>query len=120
MAADAGWTVSDYERVQGDYPIRTYLDSLEGRNANDAAALLRQLRARGNQMREPQSKKVEGTDDLFELRGHQVRIFYMFRPGRQIVLLDGVIKKRDRIDSADLKRALMYQQDVKRRGPRAR
>lgn len=43
----------------------------------------------------------------------------MFRPGREIVLLDGVIKKQDRISKADLKRVLQYQRDVEHRGPRA-
>jgi hypothetical protein len=113
------WTITEYERGRAEFPIRTFLASLEGRNANEAAALLAQLAARGNQLREPRSKVIEGQRNLFELRGHQVRIFYMFRPGREIVLLDGVIKKQDRISKADLKRVLQYQRDVEHRGPRA-
>jgi hypothetical protein len=55
-----------------------------------------------------------------ELRsGHQVRIFYCFQPGRLIVLLDGIVKKQDRIPPADLARVLGYQREVERRGPRA-
>jgi hypothetical protein len=33
---------------------------------------------------------------LFELRGEQVRLFYMFLPNRVAVLLDGEIKNRTR------------------------
>jgi hypothetical protein len=41
------------------------------------------------------------------------------RPGRQIVLLDGIVKKQDRIPRADLERVLGYKRDVEQRGPRA-
>lgn len=111
------WVVQDFERLRGDFPIRTFLGSLDGRNANDAAALLILLKARGNQLREPRSKFV--ADNLFELRGHQIRMFYMFQPGRQIVLLEGVIKKQDKLEPEDVKRVKQYQQEVDRRGPRA-
>lgn len=110
------WTVSDFERPAGVFPIRTFLAALQGRDANEAAALLLQLRARGNELRAPRSKFV--ADNLFELRGHQVRIFYMFLPGRQIVLLDGVIKKRAKLLADDVQRMQRYQQEVHRRGPR--
>lgn len=53
------------------------------------------------------------------MRGHQIRMFYMFQPGRQIILLDGVIKKQDKLDAADVKRVKQYRQEVDRRGPRA-
>lgn len=58
-------------------------------------------------------------DNLFELRGHQVRIFYMFLPGRVIVMLDGIVKKQDEIPRQDLERIRHYRQEVLRRGPRA-
>lgn len=69
------WTLVDFERTKGNFPIRTFLAGLVNRNANEATALLLQLAARGNELREPRSKKVEGTKDLFEMRGHQVRMF---------------------------------------------
>jgi hypothetical protein len=116
----SGWTVVDFERMRGDFPIRTFLATLEGRNKAESAALIQQVAARGNQLREPRSKKVEGTERLFELRsGHQLRIFYCFQPGRGIVLLDGIVKKQDRIPAGDLARVLGYLRDVERRGPRA-
>jgi hypothetical protein len=49
---------------------------------------------------------------LFELRGHQVRIFYMFLPGRRVVLLDGMIKKQDEIPPEVLKRVRGYRAAV--------
>ena len=118
-APAVGWTVEPYERTRSDRPVVTFLESLDGRHAREAAARIAALTMRGNQMRGPDSKAVEGQRNLFELRGHQVRIFYMFLPGRRIVLLDGMIKKQDRIPERDLARVLAYQADVDRRGPRA-
>lgn len=43
----------------------------------------------------------------------------MFLPGRRIVLLDGIIKKQDRIPRQDLERVKAYQADMLRRGVRA-
>ena len=40
----------------------------------------------------PDSKGLGG--GLFELRGGEVRIFYTFRPGQRIILLDTMLKKR--------------------------
>jgi hypothetical protein len=114
-----GWTVEDFERVRGEFPIRTFLGSLDGRNAREAAALVLKLGARGNQMRPPDSEPVTGQRNLFELRGHQVRIFYCFLPGRVIVLVDGIVKKQDRIPTADRDRMVRYRDEAERRGPRA-
>lgn len=112
------WTVTDYEQTPGQIPIRTFLEGLEGRHANEAAAALPLLKEHGNQLRPPRSRKID--DNLFELRGtHQVRIFYMFLPGRVIVLLDGIVKKRNDIPKQDLERIRRYRQEVERRGPRA-
>lgn len=115
--APRGWEVDEYELGRGEVPIRTFLATLDGRNANQAAALLLKLAALGNQLRPPDSRQV--AENLFELRGHQVRIFYMFLPGRRIVLLDGIIKKQDRIPRQDLDRVRAYQVEVLRRSPRA-
>ena len=55
-------------------------------------------------------------EGLFELRGKQIRIFYMFLPNRVAVLLDGEIKKRDDIPAKTLARVRGYQREVVRRG----
>jgi len=71
----------------------------------------------GNQLRPPRSEPLG--DGLFELRGHQVRIFYGFRPGRRIVLLDGMVKKRDKIPTRVLERVRGYQQEVRTKDAKA-
>ena len=70
---------------------KLFKELTDPRDHADAAALLEWLRIRGNQLREPQSKSLG--EGLFELRGKQVRIFYVFRPGRRAVVLGGIVKK---------------------------
>jgi hypothetical protein len=53
---------------------------------------------------------------LFELRGKQVRLFYVFVPGRLIVLLDGEVKKRNDIPPRTLARIRGLQAEVARCG----
>jgi hypothetical protein len=57
---------------------------------------------------------------LFELRGKQVRLFYVFLPGRVAVLLDGEIKKRKDIPPAVLKRMHQLRKEVEGRGQAGR
>ncbi len=103
-------TILDYTSDTGHCPIGDFRASLMGRHREDMIALLARLREHGAALRPPTSKLVE--TGLFELRGHQVRIFYIFLPGRRIVLLDGVIKKQDEIPRDVLKRVRRYRREV--------
>ncbi|HXQ30003.1 MAG TPA: type II toxin-antitoxin system RelE/ParE family toxin [Gemmatimonadales bacterium] len=104
------WTIEEYALPGREKPILTFLLGLVQRDKRDAIALLQLIQERGNQIRPPHSKLVE--TGLFELRGQQIRIFYMFLPGRRIVLLDGIVKKQDRIPQEVLKRVRGYRQAV--------
>ena len=87
----AGWLIEEHRTRVRDF-IRALKDD---RAFKEARALIDLLAARGNQLSPPRSKPLGG--GLFEMRGRQVRIFYTFRPGRRIVLLDAMVKKRDDI-----------------------
>ena len=120
MADGAMWTVEWYAVRGGRVPLRIYLDGLPEADKKRAFALLTLLEARGNQLREPHSKVVE--PGLMELRGgggSQVRMFYMFRPSRRIVVLDGILKKRDAIPRDGLDRMRAYRRDVEGREQKA-
>ncbi len=111
-ASTSSWLIEDYRTSAGISPIRAFLAGLDGRALARAAALLRLLAQRGNQLRLPASRSLGG--GLFELRDVPtgLRLFYMFSDGRRIVLLDGIIKKRDDVPGATLKRLRGLQQDV--------
>jgi hypothetical protein len=93
--AESGWRIEMYRTATGEIPVQTFLANLTQPHHDEAVALLALLREQGNLLRRPQSGVIR--TGIFELRGHQVRIAYVFRPGRRIVLLDGVVKKRDRL-----------------------
>jgi hypothetical protein len=112
------WTVDAYETDQGEKPAWSFMKNLEGRDQAEAIALVKLLEEKGNLLRRPQSGQLG--DGLFELRGNQVRLFYMFLPGKTAVLLDGEIKKRNDIPVDVLKRMHGLRKAVERRGQAAR
>ena len=104
------WTIERPRTPAGRVPIVEFLNGLDDeRAAKDAAVLIRPLRELGNTIRPPRSQLVG--DGLYELRGHQVRVFDVFRPGRRAVPLDGDIKKRDKIPPRVLERMRQYRRE---------
>ena len=68
------------------------MQSLEGRNQAEAIALVKLLEERRNSLRRPQSAALG--EGLFELRGKEIRIFYMFLAGRLGYQKDVLRRKR--------------------------
>src|ERR1700682_5006322 len=106
------WNLAFYQTPRGGRPAAAFVEQLAGPPRAEVAALLAALRERGNLLRPPHSKALG--DGLFEARSvkHAVRVFYMFLPGQQIVLLDGIVKKRDDIPAAVLRRIRLLQSEV--------
>ncbi len=107
------WALDEYATEQGESLIRNFLSGLEVSDRVEAFALIQLVRERGNLLRLPHSKALGS--GLHELRGKQVRIFYVFQPGRKIILIDGMLKKRDDIPSAELKRLRKIQEVLNER-----
>ena len=120
MAAPGKWTVEWYTTPAGERPMKVFLEDLEGDDENlaNALSLLELLESRGNTLRPPRSESLGG--GLFELRAHPrpVRIFYAFKPGRRIVVLDGMVKKKAKIPGDVLNRVRAYQRDLESNIPR--
>lgn len=111
MASGTGWTVEWYRTARGEALAQTFLASLDGPLKDEAAALLVLAEARGHALREPHSKSLG--DGLFELRGRRgVRLFYTFRAGQRIIVLDGVVKKRRDVPAEVVARVRGYQRAV--------
>lgn len=114
MTGSTRWAIEEYRTATGESPIRVFLDSLEKRDLADALALIKLAEARGNELRGPHSKALGA--GLYELRGKQVRIFYMFGPARHVItLLSGIIKKQDRIPASALAQARGFKADLEAR-----
>jgi phage-related protein len=106
------WSLAFYQTPRGERPAADFVEHLPESSRADVAALLLALRERGNLLRPPHSTALG--EGLFELRSvkHAIRVFYVFLPGRQIVLLDGIVKKRDDIPAAVLRRIRLMQRAV--------
>ncbi|MEO8585035.1 MAG: type II toxin-antitoxin system RelE/ParE family toxin [Acidobacteriota bacterium] len=111
--ATSAWVIDVFRTEQGEALVWGFIAGLTGRDRQEAVALVKLLEEQGNALRRPQSGILG--DGLFELRGKQIRIFYIFLPGRRIVLLDGEIKKRNDIPPKTLKRMRGYRDAVLRR-----
>lgn len=112
------WHIAEYRTAAGETPVRVFIAGLPPDAKAEAIALIKLAEALGNKLREPQSKALGG--GLFELRRNQVRLFYMFEPGQVIRLLDGMVKKQDRIPADVLARARSYQKDARERFKKAK
>jgi hypothetical protein len=112
------WTIDAYATEKGERPVQAFIAGLEGRNQSEAIALVKLLEEKGNALRRPHSGALG--EGLFELRGKEVRIFYMFLPNRVAVLLDGEVKKQDAIPAKTLERVRGYQKEVVARSQKAK
>lgn len=86
----------DFYRTENEKcPIVDFLDSLPNKLGAKAIRDLDVLSEKGNALREPYSKPIEG--GIFELRisasRDEARIFYFFLIESKIILTNGFIKK---------------------------
>ncbi len=116
------YQVRFYRTEEGEKPVAEFLESLRGKN--DAlhklvTAGLRKLKNRDNHG-PPLTAPVHGSLGIIELRvGHTdiARVFFFFRPGREIVCTNGYVKKSQKLDPDDIARAERYKVDWERRSP---
>ena len=107
------WTVHALKTSRGT-TLTEFLDGLSGDAAAETEALVEMLEEHGNQLRLPISKPLGA--GLFEARGltTKVRLFFVFAPGRRIVVLDGYVKKRATIPAPVMVRLRKLQNDVEK------
>ena len=106
------WTVHSLNLTKGTR-LDAFLDGLSDDAAAEAQALVEMLEKFGNNLRPPTSMPLR--KGLFEARGLTgVRLFYLFAPGRRIIVLDGYVKKRTRIPTNIMTRIRNLQKDAER------
>jgi phage-related protein len=106
-----------YTLDDGIKPVEVFLDSLNGKLRAKTVQELFLLEEKGNQLREPYSRHIEG--GIFELRIKQssniARVFYFFYVGRRIIATHGFVKKTQKTPRVEIDRALKYKDDFHRR-----
>ena len=61
-----------------------------------------------------QPTAVDDTNGIFELRlgkTNIARASFFFQPGQEIIVTNGYVKKRQKLDQGELQRALRYKDD---------
>jgi hypothetical protein len=93
----------------GSVPGREFL---AGQDSRWRAQLLRlyELMGDSGSIRNPEKfSKLEG--DFFEFKAYQIRMIFYFRRDRRVVITHGCIKKRDRINREELRRAARIKEE---------
>ena len=100
--------------VNGACEADEFLQGLSDKEKGKLIPLL-QYTAQSGTMKNEQKFKSVG-DGIFEFKGFQSRLFCFFDEGRVIILSHGCIKKRDKLDPADIKKARSRKDDYFRKG----
>lgn len=90
-------TVVSLRHVDGKEPATDFVESLDERRQSKMRALFR-LYVEMNGIRNKEKfKRIEGSDGLWEFKDYQTRLLCFMAPGGKVILLDGEIKKGDRL-----------------------
>lgn len=106
-----------YQKDNGRIPVQEFLDGLPKDQQTKGVRDINILEERGPELRPPSSKHIK--EGIFELRiqasGNNLRVFYFFFHGNQIVLTNGFLKKTQKTPPRELRRALRYKRDWEKR-----
>ncbi|MBA2453584.1 MAG: type II toxin-antitoxin system RelE/ParE family toxin [Chloroflexia bacterium] len=102
--------VEFYVDDRGDVPMRDFLESLRTsqpilyRLATDDLLKLADSHFHGP----PLTQQVDSSHGIYELRVGRAdiaRVFFFFRMGRKIIVTNGYVKKRQKLDRREIERA---------------
>ncbi len=89
--------------INGTCEAEEYLKRLPDKEKSKLMPLLQYTVQTGTIKNEQKFKSIG--DGLFEFKGFQSRLFCFFEQGKIIILTHGCIKKRDKLDPAEVKKA---------------
>lgn len=99
------WKILLYQTLQGDSPVKEFIDSLEQRAQSKVYAAINLLRNFGVRLGSTHVKKVAGTE-FWELRilgVDSIRVFYIAITGKTFLILHGFKKKTDKTPPKEIK-----------------
>ena len=114
------FSVRFYHDAHGNKPVLAFLEDLRKQNHilhKLVVAGIKKLEA-SERHGPPLTQLVDQRDMLFELRvgdKNIARVFFFFQQGQQIILTNGYVKKKQKIDSGELERARAYKKDWEQR-----
>ncbi len=114
--------ITFYETVDGMRPIVDWLAELRAVDPVLEKLVVSGLGKLRNSERHgpPLTEAIVAVPGMYELRvgrANIARVFFFFRPGQEIVVTSGYVKKRQRLDPGELRRAVQFKEDWERRHP---
>lgn len=98
-------TIVFYRTASGVSPVKEFLDSLSGKQAQKVLWVLQLVEELPNVPKQ-YFKKLAGTEDIWEVRvqfgGGIVRLLGFFRDGNLIILTNGFIKKSQKTSLSEI------------------
>ena len=100
--------------VNGTCEAEDFLKGLSDKEKSKITPLLHYTAHTGLLRNEQKFKNIG--DDIFEFKGFQSRLLCFFDKGKIIILSNGCIKKRDKLDPAEIKKARKRKDEYFRKG----
>lgn len=102
-----------YKGSDGSQPVVDWLEVLRKSEPILEKLVISGLEKLRNSERHgpPLTKGIDDTNGLFELRVGKTniaRVFFFFQSGQEIVVTNGYVKKRQKLDQGELQRAQRY------------
>jgi phage-related protein len=114
------FSVRFYYDADGNRPIISFLEDLRKQDS-----ILHKLVVAGIKKLEmserhgpPLTELVDQKHDIFELRigdKNIARVFFFFRQDREIIVTNGYVKKKQKVDMRELEKARTYKKDWEKR-----
>jgi hypothetical protein len=110
------FSVRFYATVDDDKPLAVFLRSLRSAQPILHAQVVRAIKRieHSEYHGPPLTELVDPERSIYELRVGRAdiaRVFFFFRPDREIILTNGYVKKRQQLDLGELERARRYKAD---------
>jgi hypothetical protein len=87
----------------GSCPVEEFIDSLMASDRTKVDSLFALMGEKGQITNDQKFKKLEGSDGVFEFKSFQIRLLCFYAPGGRVVVCRGLVKKRDRHDTGDIR-----------------
>lgn len=102
------------KRIRYTAQVEAFITELPQSARTKTMASIHLLRDQGF-LYAPYTEKVEGRENLFEIRvkdGEQVRVFYAYAKGDDVWLLSGFVKKTQKTPPAEIRKALKIRKEL--------
>ncbi|MGH7570606.1 MAG: type II toxin-antitoxin system RelE/ParE family toxin [Gemmatimonadota bacterium] len=98
-------TIRCVEYQDGSCPADDFIRSLSDSESASLQPTFEKLGDEGVLHNKERFKKIEGSEGIFEVKHHQVRILGFFTPRKEFILVDGTKKKKHKHKKADITKA---------------